>query len=285
MGYPIRAPKIELPPCVCGGFLPNDPAAPELATKALADEKPDVQAAAADALGQMNARSAAPKLGDIILGGEKDAGVVLSCARAMVALGDNRGYGVYYAVLTGERKTGGSLLDEQKSDPKKMAQFRFEQGIGFVPFAGIGYGGFKMLTKDDVSPVRAAAARVLSKDHDPRSEAALVKAASDKSWIVRIAALESLALRGDPKMAPELVARLDDDKRGGPVYGGGRDHPPQPNQDSAGIEQQASEVIKTNLDEVDVMKPSMKSYQKRFLFALLDGFEMQDMIRKTKTDV
>jgi len=197
------------------GLLLNDPAAPELAANALADEKPEVRAAAADALGQMNARSAAPKLAATILGGEKDVGVVLSCARAMVALGDHRGYSVYYAVLTGERKTGGSLLDEQKkmlTDPKKMAEFGFEQGIGYIPFAGIGYGGFKMLTKDDVSPVRAAAARVLSKDHDPKSEQALVKAASDKSWIVRIAALESLAMRGDPKVTPEIVARLDNDK-------------------------------------------------------------------------
>jgi len=184
------------------GLLPNDPTAAQLATTALADEKPEVRSAAADALGQMNAKEAGPKLADIILNGEKDAGVVLACGRALIALGDNRGYGVYYAVLTGERKNGASLLDQQKkmlNDPKKMAQFGFEQGVGFIPFAGLGYGGFKMLTKDDVSPVRAAAARVLAKDRDPKSEQALVTATSDKSWIVRMAALESLAPAGEPR--------------------------------------------------------------------------------------
>jgi len=197
------------------GLLENDPKASDLALKALSDEKLEVRAAAAEALGQMKARSAAPRLAQIILGDEKDVGVILACARAMVDLGDNRGYGVYYAVLTGERKSGAGLVEEQKkmlSDPKKMAQFGFEQGIGFIPFAGLGYGAFKAFSKDDVSPVRAAAAKVLTKDPDPKSGAALAAAASDKSWIVRIAALDSLARRGDPSLIHQIQTRLDDDK-------------------------------------------------------------------------
>src|SRR5262249_950005 len=132
-----------------------------------------------------------------------------------IALGNNRGYSVYYAILTGEKKTGGTLLDDQKKmlkDPKKMAQFGSEQGIGFVPFAGLGYTGFKMLTKDDVSPVRAPAVRMLAKDPDSKSEEALLAATCDKSWIVRMAAVESLALRGDPKVAPQLEPKLEDGK-------------------------------------------------------------------------
>ena len=79
---------------------------------------------------------------------------------------------VYYAVLTGETKTGKELMTEQKkmlNDPKKMAQFGFEQGIGFIPFAGLGYGAIKTFTKDDKSPVRAAAAIALASDPDPKS--------------------------------------------------------------------------------------------------------------------
>jgi HEAT repeat protein len=197
------------------GLLENDPKAPDLALKALSDDKPEVRAAAADALGEMKAISAAPRLGEVIVGDEKDPGVILACARAMIALGDDRGFGVYYAVLTGTRKSGASLLDDQKkmlSDPKKMAQFGVEAGIGFVPFGGLAYGGFKMLTKDDVTPVRAAAARVLAKDPDPTSGQALVDAASDKSWIVRTAALDSLARRGDAGVIPQIEPKLDDEK-------------------------------------------------------------------------
>jgi len=197
------------------GLLEGDSKAQDLAIKALADPKPEVRAAAADALGQMKATSAASKLADVVLGDEKEPAVVMACARSMIALGDNRGYGVYYAVLTGEKKSGGSLLDDQKkmlSDPKKMAQFGFEQGIGFVPFGGIGYTGFKMLTKDDSSPVRAAAARILTTDPDPKTEQALVQATSDKSWIVRMAVLDTLARRNNRAIIPQIAGKLDDEK-------------------------------------------------------------------------
>jgi HEAT repeat protein len=120
---------------------------------------------------------------------------------------------VYYAVLSGQRKSGDSLVDEQKkmlNDPKKMAQLGFEQGIGFIPFAGIGLSALGMLTKDDTSPVRAAAAKVLASDPDPKSGDALVDAAFDKSWVVRAAALNAIAERGDFTLGPRIEASMDD---------------------------------------------------------------------------
>jgi len=57
----------------------------------------------------------------------------------------------------------------------------FEEGIGFIPFAGIGYEIFKTVTKNDSSPVRAAA-------------------------------LEAIALREDPSLIPKISAALDDGK-------------------------------------------------------------------------
>lgn len=195
-------------------LLEADPKAEQLALTALADSNSDVRAAAVDALGQMQAKSAAPQI-ETTLKNEQDVGVIVAGARALVALGDPRGYGIYYAVLTGEKKSGESLLDSQKKmlkDPKKMAQFGFEQGIGFVPFASIGWGAFKTITKDDSSPVRAAAARILAKDPDPKTRDALVQAASDKSWLVRAAALDSLSHRNDPSVIPKIESTLDDDK-------------------------------------------------------------------------
>jgi HEAT repeat protein len=196
------------------GLLPGDPKAEEAALRGLADDKPEVRAAAAKALGDMKAKSAIPKLVDMV--NDKDAGVILASAHALIDLGDNRGYNVYYAVLTGERKSGTSLLDEQKkmlNDPKKLAQFGFEQGIGFIPFAGLGYGAFKMVTKDNTSPVLAAAALTLAKDPDPKSGEALADtAANNKSWIVRAAALNAIALRGETSLLPSAEAQLEDPK-------------------------------------------------------------------------
>jgi HEAT repeat protein len=196
------------------GLLEKNSKAQELATTALSDQDSDIRASAADALGQMQAKSAIPAIKST-LKDEKDAGVVVACARSLVQLGDPMGYAVYYAVLTGEKKSGEPLLEEQKKmlkDPKKMAQFGFEQGIGFIPFAGLGWTALKTLTKDDSSPVRAAAARILAKDPDPKSEDALVDAAADKSWIVRVAALDALSHRGDPSVVPKIASSLDDDK-------------------------------------------------------------------------
>src|SRR5262249_23276633 len=91
--------------------------------------------------------------------------------------------------------------------------FGFEQGIVFVPFAGMGYGAIKALRKDDTSPVLAAAAKALSKDPDPKSGKALVRAASDKRWLVRAAALDAIAMRNDPTLLPDIESKMYDDKQ------------------------------------------------------------------------
>jgi HEAT repeat protein len=194
------------------GGLTKNAQAQELALKALADNRPEVRAAGAEALGNMQAKSAIPELHELAET-EKDAGVVIAAARALVALGDPLGYGVYYAILTGERKSGGGLLEDQKkmlNDPRKLATFGFEQGIGFIPFGGLTLGVFRSLTRDDVSPVRAAAAEVLIKDPDPKTTEALKTAVTDKSWLVRAAAIDALGKRNDPAVIPALEPALDD---------------------------------------------------------------------------
>src|SRR5260370_31185729 len=70
----------------------------------------------------------------------------------------------------------------------------------------------KTLVKNDKSPVRAAAARKLAHDPDPVSANALVDATQDKNWVVRQAALEAIAERGDRALIPKIVPALDDDK-------------------------------------------------------------------------
>lgn len=195
------------------GLLAGDAEAVKLAETALQDPKPDVRAAAADALGQMNARSSIPQLKETLA--DKDSSVVLAAAHSLQLFGDPAGFEVYYAILTGQRKSGSGLVAEQEKmlrDPKKMAQFGFEQGIGFVPFAGMGWTVFKMISKGDVSPVRAAAAKILASDPDPSSGDALAAAAFDKNWIVRDAALESISKRDDPALLSRIVPTLSDQK-------------------------------------------------------------------------
>jgi HEAT repeat protein len=195
------------------GLLPGDAKAAGLAEKALGDEKAEVRAAAATALGQMRSQKSVAKLEEAL--NDKETSVELAAASALVQLKDKRGYEVYYAVLTGKRKAGQGLVAEQMKileDPKKMAMFGFEEGLGFVPFAGMGYTAFKVLTKDDASPVRAAAANMLANDPDPESGEALADVSSDKSWRVRVAALDAIAKRGDPKLLDEAEGAMSDEK-------------------------------------------------------------------------
>ena len=193
-------------------LLPGDPRAIEFAQTGLTDDKPEIRAASATSLGQMHSTSSIPKLRALL--DDKEPEVVLAAANALIALKDPAAYEVFYELLTGERKPNKGMIASQMKtlkDPKKMAEMGFEEGIGFIPFASIGYGAFKVLRTDDVSPVRAAAARILVNDPDPNSARALVRATSDKSWIVRGAALEAIARRADPKLLDTVVPALLDD--------------------------------------------------------------------------
>src|SRR6266568_4629552 len=122
----------------------------------------------AAALGDMNSRRSIPKLKKAL--DDKNPSVALAAAHSLHLMRNNSAYEVYSEILAKQRKGGKDLISSQIStfsDPKKMAQLGFEEGIGFVPFAGIGWKAIKEVRKDDSSPVRAAAAKVLAEDPDP----------------------------------------------------------------------------------------------------------------------
>src|SRR6266849_5877612 len=195
------------------GLMPNNAKALRLAEKALKDDKPEVRSAAAAALGDMKSRTSIPKLRAVL--DDNDPLVALAAAHSLELMHDDSAYEVYYEVLTGQRKASRGLIASQTSilkDPKKVAQLGFEEGIGFIPFAGIGWGAVKAITKDDSSPVRAAAAQVLARDPDPAATKALADAVGDKSWLVRAAALEALAKRGDPSVLDTVRMYVSDEK-------------------------------------------------------------------------
>jgi HEAT repeat protein len=196
------------------GLLKGSKEAESLAEQALKDEKGSVRAAAAAALGSMNAVHAKADLAAALDDAEPE--VALAAANSLLLLKDaSSAYDVYYGVLTGDRRTDKGLVKENLKmfhDPKKLVQLGVEQGIGFIPFAGFGYDAYKTVAKADSSPVRAAAAKKLA--HDPSAETAraLTLATHDKNWIVRAAALEAIAERGDKSLADKIFLSLDDDK-------------------------------------------------------------------------
>jgi HEAT repeat protein len=195
-------------------LLTGETRAMTLACDALENAKPQVRVAAAIALGELHAKAAIPKLEKAL--SDKEPVVVLAVAYSLLTMKDATAYQVYYEILTGERKGSKGLLTgelDKLRDPKKMALLGFQEGIGFVPFAGMGYTAIRTIVKDDSSPVRAAAARVLADDRDPDIDDALVQVAiGDKSQLVRTAALDALARRGNPEVVDRIAPALSDEK-------------------------------------------------------------------------
>jgi hypothetical protein len=151
------------------GLLVKNDRARKLAESALKDQDPSVRAAAATALGQIGLKAATAALTSALH--DTEAGVVFASASSLLQLGDATAYRVYYAVLTGERKTGEPLLESQLKmlkDPEALARIGFEQGIGFIPFGGIGLTVFKSFRADNVSPVRAACGAATGKGSGSR---------------------------------------------------------------------------------------------------------------------
>jgi HEAT repeat protein len=194
------------------GLLTDITRARQMAESALADPNPEVRAAAATALGQMHAREAIPKLEDAL--SDKKIKVVMAAAHSLRELKDSKpAYSVYYDLLVGERKSGDGLIEQQLDtlrNPKELAKIGISEGVGYVPFAGIGWDAYRTMHKKDPNPVRAVAATYLAHDPDPASAKALVKATNDKDWIVRAAAIEAIAQRGDPKLLPQVEEKFTD---------------------------------------------------------------------------
>jgi HEAT repeat protein len=194
------------------GLLRDDAHARKLAESALDDPKLEVRVAAATALGQMQSKQSIPKLQKLL--SDDKLPVVMAAAHSLRDLKDNASaYAVYYDVLSGGRKSGGLVSQQLDTlrDPKVMAKIGFEQGIGYIPFAGIGWDAWRYTHKKDPNPVRAVAATFLAHDPDPATGAALCEAIKDKDWIVRAAAIQALAQRGDPGFEGKIELSLFDE--------------------------------------------------------------------------
>lgn len=153
------------------GLLLRDPGAAAIAEKALGDHEPEVRVAAARALGEIRFGASVPKLRKAL--SDKESSVVMAAAHSLILFKDNAGYEVYYAVLEGKRKSGQGLISQEMDllrEPKKVAEYCFEEGIGFVPYAGYGLSAAEFIRKEEISSssLKAAAAKVLADDPDPR---------------------------------------------------------------------------------------------------------------------
>jgi HEAT repeat protein len=198
------------------GLIPDDPHAAELAEKVLKDPSGSVRAAAATALGQMHATGADAELKDAL--NDKQLTVVMAAAHALLLLNDPACYDVYYAVFTGERKNNSSMIAQELKvlrDPKQVAEMGFNEGIGYVPLAGIPWEALQTIMKDRKQGAAAEAALIaaLATDPEARTGKLLLAASQNPNWVLRVAALEAIAKRGDSALLPGIEPKLSDPKR------------------------------------------------------------------------
>jgi HEAT repeat protein len=194
------------------GLLSGEARAQAAAEAALKDENEDVRSAAAESLGAMRASGSIPKLKAALK--DPAAAVVFAAANSLLVMGDKDAFAVYFAVLTGQKKTGDALVESQVKmlkDTKALTKLGFQAGMSFVPFGGISYAVFKKTTADEVSPIRAAAAMKLVSDPDPKTAQALATTAKDEKWLVRAAVVTAIARRNDPALLSAVTPLLDDE--------------------------------------------------------------------------
>ncbi len=198
------------------GLISDDPHAAELAEKALKDPNGSVRAAAATALGQMQASGADATLKQTL--NDKNLSVVMAAAHALRLLNDPACYEAYYEIFTGERKNDtGMIAQEMKvlHNPKQLAAMGFNEGIGYVPFAGMGWEAYQTVMKDkkDGAAAKAALISALATDPDARTSKLLLRESQNHNWVLRVAALEATAKRGDPTLLSVVESRLFDPRR------------------------------------------------------------------------
>jgi HEAT repeat protein len=195
-------------------LMQHDAKAVKFAEQALSDRDRHVRAAAAATLGQLQSYRSILKLREALK--DREIPVVLAAAHSLYLLKDKSAYEVYYAILMGDKKTSEGLVQSQLDrlrDPKQLMQLGFEEGIGFVPFGGMGYEAYRQIRGHDPSPVRALAARSLARDPDQISEDALIQVAlADNSEPVRLAAIDALSERDDHRCIERLAKNLAESK-------------------------------------------------------------------------
>ncbi len=187
------------------GLITGNPEAIALAEDALADPDTAVRNAAITALGELGARPSLPKIKALLP--NADAHTVVTVAAVLKALHDPEGYAIYYEILTGQRKGSGGLLAGIK-DRKTLEKMGIEEALGFVPYASIGIGAYNYIKANTSSAADVAAATELALDPDPKVEKALVNASYDGSDPVKVAALRSLARRGNPDVVKDITPEI-----------------------------------------------------------------------------
>ena len=189
-----------------------------LIEKALEDKDSSIRQLAERTLGEIQARSAIPKLRKAL--SDDSPEVCFAAAKSLWNMGDRSGRDVFIQILSGERSSSEGLVKgglestkKQFQDPKKLAFIGAKEAASslFGP-AGWGIKVMEEISHDRSSSARAMSAILLGGDATLDALHELQDALTDKNWIVRAAAAQALGASRHRDQVQFLRPLLDDDK-------------------------------------------------------------------------
>lgn len=188
-----------------------------LVTPALNDKDPVVREAACDALGQMKARTAIPKLHEAVADAIPE--VTFAAAKALFNMGDQMGVDILTDVLAGEQTDASGFLSSsfrsmrlKLHDRKALLLMGMQEGAGFAGPFGVGVPIAQGLLTDSQASGRTVAALLLANDRSQQSLEALKQALAEKNWTVRTAAARAIAKRNATSLYTSVAPLLNDKK-------------------------------------------------------------------------
>jgi len=184
----------------------------------LYDEDAAVREKAVAALDNLQAHSAIPQLRAALH--DPSPAVSFTAAKALWDMGDPSGREIIVGVLQSKRRGSPSAWQsqlqqttEQLRSPLTLGLLGAQEAAGvFFGPAALGVAVLGQMLRDHGAPERAFCAEMLGLDPSPQATGALVKAASDKNWMVRASAAEGLGNVNRPR-ATEVLQRLLHDSK------------------------------------------------------------------------
>ena len=185
---------------------------------AMDDGHPLVRQASANALGQMSAHEAIPRLRQAL--DDTAPAVRVAAARALWRMHDYSGSDLLIRIVKRQAPAEEAKLKQEwhqalnrVDNPSAVFLFALEQGIGFLPgpsFLAIPL--FREVTKDKAAPGRASAAALLAEQHTDAAREALEQALVDPEAVVRAAAAVGLGKSERPEEIVQIAPLLHDRK-------------------------------------------------------------------------
>ena len=190
----------------------------EILQHAMDDSHPPIRQASANALGQMRAHEAIPRLRQAL--DDTAPAVRVAAARALWRMHDYSGSDLLIRIVKRQAPAEEAKLKQEwhqalnrVDNPSAVFLLALEQGIGFLPgpsFLAIPL--FRDLTKDKAAPGRASAVALLAEQHTDAAREALEQALVDPEAVVRAAAAVALGKSERPEEIVQIAPLLHDRK-------------------------------------------------------------------------